>query len=180
LVGQWPCGTSATSLSPRGAPGLEAGAFRLVAESIAERNLLLRNAPHLVKPLPTVVPFHASFSGIIPSIKRFFPLKAKLVDHGLLVVEFGLALYDWLGRQHRTTPQNRRPRQHGRYSGANAVHDFCTDAAACERRKGTPSVPSIWGMSLADSGRSGIVCRQGLFPTRICKLRACRVVSLWS
>ena len=87
---------------------LETGEFRLVAESARERNLLLRNAPHLGKPLPTVVPIHSAFGGIAPAISRFFGRKAKLADRGLLVVELGMALYDWLGRHHRTMPRHGR------------------------------------------------------------------------
>ena len=34
---------------------LENGEFRLVRESVTERNRLVRNAPHYVKPLPTTV-----------------------------------------------------------------------------------------------------------------------------
>src|SRR5688572_17951089 len=38
---------------------LENGEFRLVREALVERNLLLRNAPHYVQPMPTTIPiFH--------------------------------------------------------------------------------------------------------------------------
>ena len=43
---------------------LEFGEFRLVRESLAERNRLLQNAPHYVRPLPTVIPVLFWFSGI--------------------------------------------------------------------------------------------------------------------
>ncbi len=105
----WCAGTSAapSRLIHGGLKYLETGEFRLVAESTRERNLLLRNAPHLVKALPTVVPIHSTFGGIVPSVKRFFGRKAKLADRGLLIVELGLALYDWLGRRHRVMPRHR-------------------------------------------------------------------------
>ncbi len=104
----WCAGTSAapSRLIHGGLKYLETGEFRLVAESIRERNLLLRNAPHLVKALPTVVPIHAYFSGIVPATKRFLGFKAKLAQRGLLIVELGLALYDWLGRRHRIMPRH--------------------------------------------------------------------------
>ena len=35
---------------------LENGEFRLVREAVEERNRLIRNAPHLVEPLATVIP----------------------------------------------------------------------------------------------------------------------------
>ena len=106
--GDWCSGTSAapSRLIHGGLKYLETGEFRLVAESTRERNLLLRNAPHLVKPLPTVVPIHSLFGGILPSVKRFLGLKAKLADRGLLIVELGLALYDLLGRKHRSMPRH--------------------------------------------------------------------------
>ena len=35
---------------------LENGEFRLVREAVEERNNLIENAPHQVKPLPTIIP----------------------------------------------------------------------------------------------------------------------------
>jgi glycerol-3-phosphate dehydrogenase len=35
---------------------LENGEFRLVREAVAERNRMIQNAPHLVRPLPTTIP----------------------------------------------------------------------------------------------------------------------------
>ncbi len=107
--GDWCAGASAapSRLIHGGLKYLETGEFRLVAESTRERNLLLRNAPHFVKALPTVVPIHSIFSGIVPSIKRFLGLKSKLADRGLLIVEVGLALYDLLGLRHRVMPSHK-------------------------------------------------------------------------
>ena len=104
----WCAGTSAapSRLIHGGLKYLETGEFRLVAESTRERNLLLRNAPHLVKPLPTVVPIRSVFGGIGPAVARFLGRKSKLADRGLLIVEVGLALYDWLGRRHRVMPRH--------------------------------------------------------------------------
>ena len=112
--GDWCSGTSAapSRLIHGGLKYLETGEFRLVAESARERNLLLRNAPHLVKPLPTVVPIHSVFGGIGPSVARFFGRKAKLADRGLLIVEVGMALYDWLGRRRRSMPRHRVSLRH--------------------------------------------------------------------
>ena len=44
---------------------LENGEFRLVRESVTERNGLLKIAPHYVKPLQTTIPIFSTFSGII-------------------------------------------------------------------------------------------------------------------
>ncbi len=106
--GDWCAGTSAapSRLIHGGLKYLETGEFRLVAESTRERNLLLRNAPHVVKALPTVLPIYSIFNGIVPSIKRFLRFKTKLTDRGLVIVEAALALYDWLGRTHRIMPRH--------------------------------------------------------------------------
>lgn len=85
---------------------LETGEFRLVAESTLERNLLLKNAPHYVKPLETVLPIHSYFGGFVASALRFFGVKTKLADRGAIISELGLSIYDFLGRHHRTMPRH--------------------------------------------------------------------------
>jgi glycerol-3-phosphate dehydrogenase len=85
---------------------LETGEFRLVAESTLERNLLLKNAPHFVLPLETVLPIHSWFGGVIASARRFFGMKAKLADRGALISKIGMAMYDFLGRHDRTMPRH--------------------------------------------------------------------------
>jgi glycerol-3-phosphate dehydrogenase len=85
---------------------LETGEFRLVAESTLERNRLLTNAAHLVRPLETVVPTTRWFSGIVPAIRRFLGGKAKLTDRGAVVTRLGLLLYDWYGRRERMLPRS--------------------------------------------------------------------------
>lgn len=86
---------------------LETGEFRLVRQSAMERNLLLKNAPHYVKPLETVLPVYSWFGGIVPSIKRFFRLKSTLNDRGAIITEIGLRMYDLFGRHFRTMPNHR-------------------------------------------------------------------------
>ena len=44
---------------------LENGEFRLVHESVHERNALLRLAPHYVRPLQTTIPIFSTFSGLL-------------------------------------------------------------------------------------------------------------------
>lgn len=86
---------------------LETGEFRLVRQSARERNLLLRNAPHYVKPLATVLPVYSWFGGIIPSVKRFLGLKTSMNDRGAVITEVGLFLYDLFGRHARTMPNHK-------------------------------------------------------------------------
>src|SRR6516164_8744070 len=58
--GDFASGTSSISskLVHGGLRYLEHGDFRLVYEALHERTRLLRNAPHLVWPLPFVLPFY--------------------------------------------------------------------------------------------------------------------------
>lgn len=61
---------------------LENGEFRLVQESLMERNALLANAPHYVKPLPTSIPISSYLDGIIGSTLRFFRLSQSQPRRG--------------------------------------------------------------------------------------------------
>lgn len=86
---------------------LEHGSFALVAEATRERNRLLRNAPHLVRPLKTVVPLSNAFGGLLSGALRFLGLSPAPQARGLLVVALGLRLYDLLGRRQRVMPNHR-------------------------------------------------------------------------
>lgn len=86
---------------------LETGEFRLVRESAMERNRLLRNAPHFVKPLETVLPVKSWFGGIVPSALRFLGINAKLKDRGALITEAGLRIYDFYSRKVQALPDHR-------------------------------------------------------------------------
>lgn len=44
---------------------LENGEFRLVHEAVQERNRMIENAPHLVRPLPTTIPIFKFWSGLL-------------------------------------------------------------------------------------------------------------------
>ena len=86
---------------------LETGEFRLVAQSTLERNLLLRNAPHYVKPIETVLPIRSYMGGGVTSAIRFFGGNAKLIDRGLLISKVGLEIFDFFGRRRRVMPRHR-------------------------------------------------------------------------
>lgn len=86
---------------------LENGEFRLVREAVQERNRLLQNAPHLVKPLPTTIPIFRRFSGLLNAPLKFFRLLNKPSERGSLVIKLGLIMYDaYTGRQ-RVVPKHR-------------------------------------------------------------------------
>jgi len=88
---------------------LENGEFRLVREAVRERNRLLLNAPHLVKPLPTTIPIFKRFSGLLNAPLKFFGMLDKPSERGALVIKLGLLMYDaYTGAQsaQRTVPRH--------------------------------------------------------------------------
>jgi glycerol-3-phosphate dehydrogenase len=78
---------------------LENGEFRLVRESVQERNALLRIAPHYVKPLRTTIPIFSTFSGLMSAPLRFLLHRSgKPQERGALLIKVGLILYDSFSR----------------------------------------------------------------------------------
>ncbi|WP_334173805.1 glycerol-3-phosphate dehydrogenase/oxidase, partial [Sinomonas sp.] len=87
---------------------LENGEFRLVRESVVERNRLLRIAPHYVKPLQTTIPVFSMFSGVLNAPRRFLTHRSgKPRARGALLVKVGLSLYDAFSREGGTVPRHR-------------------------------------------------------------------------
>ena len=93
--GDFGSGTSAASshLAHGGIRYLEYGEFRLVREAVRERNRLLANAGHLVKPLPTAMPLRTRGSGLLNAPLRFLRLRDRSSPRGSWVVRIGLAFY---------------------------------------------------------------------------------------
>src|SRR6185369_15629358 len=83
---------------------LENGEFRLVREAVQERNRLIENAPHIVKPLPTVIPIFKTFSGLLNAPLKFFNLLDRPAERGALVIKLGLMLYDAFTGEQGTVP----------------------------------------------------------------------------
>jgi glycerol-3-phosphate dehydrogenase len=83
---------------------LENGEFKLVRESLLERDRLLRNAPHYVRPLPTTVPIFDRFSGLGNGLFRFLGLTRQPSRRGALVIKTGLVLYDLFTGGRRAMP----------------------------------------------------------------------------
>jgi len=77
---------------------LENGEFRHVREAVQERNRLLQNAPHIVKPLPTTIPIFNRFSGLFNAPFKFLGMLNKPSERGSLVIKLGLMLYDAYSR----------------------------------------------------------------------------------
>ena len=103
---------SGTSAAPSrlihgGLKYLETGELGLVAQSTLERNLLLRNAPHCVRPLPTVIPIFSWTRGIWPALRTMAGATSAPRSRGALLVKLGLALYDFYGARERVMPRHR-------------------------------------------------------------------------
>ncbi|MET4143686.1 glycerol-3-phosphate dehydrogenase [Arthrobacter sp. UYCo732] len=87
---------------------LENGEFRLVKESVVERNRLLRIAPHYVKPLQTTIPIFSTFSGILAAPLRFLTHKqGKPKERGAFLIKVGLSLYDSFSRDGGSVPRHK-------------------------------------------------------------------------
>jgi glycerol-3-phosphate dehydrogenase len=86
---------------------LENGEFRLVREALTERNLMLKNAPHYAKPLPTTIPIFQWFSGFFNAPLKFLRLRDKPSERGAFVIKIGLILYDIFARSYRVMPTHK-------------------------------------------------------------------------
>lgn len=87
---------------------LENGEFRLVKESVQERNGLLKIAPHYVKPLQTTIPIYSTFSGVLAAPLRFLTHKqGKPTERGAFLIKIGLTLYDTFSRDGGSVPRHR-------------------------------------------------------------------------
>lgn len=102
-------GTSAapSRLIHGGLKYLETGEFGLVAQSTLERNLLLRNAPHCVEPLPTMIPIFSWTKGIWAALRTLLGSTSAPRSRGAILVKIGLWLYDFYGARHRVMPRHK-------------------------------------------------------------------------
>ncbi|MBS9721586.1 glycerol-3-phosphate dehydrogenase/oxidase [Tianweitania sp. BSSL-BM11] len=104
--------SSGTSAAPSrlihgGIRYLEQGEFKLVRESVEERDRLLLNAPHQVKPLKVWVPALSWAGGTVQAALRFMRLVKDPGPKGALILKFGLAFFDSFSWQHRSMPKHR-------------------------------------------------------------------------
>jgi glycerol-3-phosphate dehydrogenase len=88
---------------------LENGEFRLVDESVHERNRLLKNAPHYVRPLRTTIPIYSTVSGILSAPLRLLTHEqsGSPKERGALLIKVGLVLYDTFSRDGGSVPRHR-------------------------------------------------------------------------
>lgn len=106
--GDFGSGTSAapSRLIHGGLKYLETGELRLVAQSTLERNLLLKNAPHAVTALPTVIPVFSWLRGIPAALRTLFGSTTAPRARGAVLIKAGLWMYDFYGARHRVMPRH--------------------------------------------------------------------------
>lgn len=106
--GDFCSGASAASshMAHGGIRYLENGEFRLVREAVRERNRMIQNAPHLVKPLPTTVPMFKHLSGLLNAPLKFLGWLDKPSERGSVVIKLGLMMYDAYTGKQRTVPRH--------------------------------------------------------------------------
>lgn len=86
---------------------LENGEFRLVKESVTERNRLLKIAPHYVKPLKTTIPVFSTFSGLLAAPMRFLTHTSHHPrERGAFLIKTGLSIYDSFSRDGGSLPRH--------------------------------------------------------------------------
>src|SRR5689334_9005538 len=101
---------------------LENGEFRLVREAVRERNRLIENAPHVVRPLPTTIPIFKRWSGLLNAPLKFFNLLDRPAERGALVIKLGLLFYDAFTAGQGTVPRHTfagRAKSLRKYPGLN-------------------------------------------------------------
>ena len=101
------CSAAPSRMIHGGLRYLENGELSLVRESLRERDGLLRNAPHMVRPLPTTVPIASVTSGLLNVAARFLGGDGKPAARGAVPIKVGLSLYDLMTRKRRLLPGHR-------------------------------------------------------------------------
>ncbi|WP_099828215.1 glycerol-3-phosphate dehydrogenase/oxidase [Oceaniglobus indicus] len=101
------CSAAPSRMIHGGLRYLENGEFDLVRESLEERDILLRQAAHMVRPLPTVIPITGVLSGTLNAAMTFLGRSGKPARRGALPIRLGLSLYDWVTRKRRLLPRHR-------------------------------------------------------------------------
>jgi glycerol-3-phosphate dehydrogenase len=101
------CSAAPSRMIHGGLRYLENGEFDLVRESLRERDALLCNAPHFVRPLPTTIPLTSVFSGLMNGVANFLGRSSRPANRGAVPVKIGLSIYDWVSRKRRVLPRHR-------------------------------------------------------------------------
>lgn len=117
---------------------LENGEFRLVREAVTERDQLLANVPHYVRPLPTTIPIFRWGSGLLNAPLKFFNLLDKPSERGLAVIKAGLILYDSYTRNRVVPPHQVRLRSASLRTFPQMNPDIVATATYYDAAMGSP------------------------------------------
>ena len=101
------CSAAPSRMIHGGLRYLENGEVSLVRESLIERDRLLRNAPHLVRPLPTAIPIDHVISGLANAAFGFLGFTGRPRPRGAVPIKLGLMLYDAITGRNRVLPRHR-------------------------------------------------------------------------
>jgi glycerol-3-phosphate dehydrogenase len=101
------CSAAPSRMIHGGLRYLENGEISLVRESLIERDRLLRNAPHLVRPLPTTIPIDRMTSGLANAALGFLGFTGRPHPRGALPIKLGLTVYDGITGHNRVLPRHR-------------------------------------------------------------------------
>lgn len=124
---------------------LENGEFRLVHESVTERNDLLTTAAHYVTPLRTTVPIFSTFSGLFSApLRMLLHRKTASTERGAFLIKVGLIIYDSFSRGGGRVP---RHTFHGRRRSLAAQPDL---------NPGVKYTATYWDASLREPERLGL------------------------
>lgn len=146
------CSAAPSRMIHGGLRYLENGEFGLVRESLRERDALLCNAHHMVRPLPTTVPIRTVFSGVLNSAANILHLRSRPAARGALTIKAGLMLYDWVTRHRRILPKHV-------FRGARSTREHWPALHANTRYSATYydawiSYPERLGLELLDDGEA--------------------------
>jgi glycerol-3-phosphate dehydrogenase len=101
---------------------LENGEFRLVKEALRERNRLLKNAPHYVRPLATTIPIFNWMHGLFSALGRFFSFRVRASERGALLFKIGLSLYDLFTGHQAVLPTHQFKSRHVSLAARPQLH----------------------------------------------------------
>ena len=78
----------------------------------------MRNAPHLVHPLPTIIPVFSWTRGLWAALRTLAGSKTAPRSRGAVLIKIGLSIYDYFGARRRVMPR------HTMTSRAQALKDI--------------------------------------------------------